>query len=319
MTPIRLALIAGGTSSERDVSLAGANAVFSALDPKRYQVTRYDPATDIARLVADAPDLDFAFLVLHGENGEDGRIQGLLDLLHLPYQGAGVLGSAMAANKRVAKERYAASGIPTPNSRIFSACSETLADQLVESLGLPLVVKPAEGGSSVGMSIVKKKEDVLSACRLALEYDTVALAESFIKGRELTCAVMGNRRLDALPAIEIIPGDGFEFFDYEAKYTPGATNEICPAPIPEEVAQAVQALAIRAHESLELSGYSRTDMILDASGNLHVLETNTIPGMTETSLLPLAAKTAGISFPKLVDRLIALRLEEGQFLTSPTG
>lgn len=310
MSKLRLALISGGTSNEREVALAGADAVANALNPERYDVTRYDPATDIARIVEDASEIEFAFLVIHGENGEDGRLQGLLDLLGIPYQGSGVLGSALACNKLAAKEIFTAHGLTTPPWRTFTACTPDLPQRLVAELGLPLVIKPADGGSSLGMSIVNTAEEVAAACALCLENGAVGLAERYIKGVELTCAVMGNAAPNALPVIEIVPDTRFTYFDYTAKYTPGATNEICPARIDAATTRKVQELAEQAHRLLHCKGYSRSDFIF-MDNTLYLLETNTLPGMTETSLLPLAARTAGISFPNLIDRLIELRLEEG--------
>lgn len=311
MKKIRLALITGGTSNEREVALAGAKAVEAALNPASYAITRYDAATDLPRLIQNRDEIDFAFLIVHGENGEDGRLQGLLDLLHLPYQGSGVLGSALACNKLAAKDIFRFRGLLTPAWETFDRFTPELEALLVESIGLPMVIKPAHGGSSLGMSIVHEREKIREACELCLSCGPQGLAEPYIQGRELTCAVWGDAPVEALPVIEIRPGKEFAFFDYTAKYTPGATEEICPAPIPPEVALRVQEAAILAHKSLYCEGYSRSDFILRGE-ELYILETNTLPGMTQTSLLPLAARTAGISFSKLIDGLIQLRLKKGR-------
>ncbi|MCL2340647.1 MAG: D-alanine--D-alanine ligase, partial [Proteobacteria bacterium] len=288
MAKIRLALIAGGTSDEREVSLRGAAGVEQALDPARYEVVRYDPATDLARIAVDAAKIDVAFLLLHGVNGEDGTIQGFLDLLGIPYQGAGVLGSALAMDKNLAKTLYRLHGLPV--APWVMAVPDDLADtgRILAEVGLPCVVKPVRQGSSIGMSIVRDAAKLTEALLLALRHDTGVMVEQYIRGRELTAGVLGNSPLEPLPLVEIIPDARFEFFDYEAKYQPGASREICPAEVSEAVRRQAQDYAVRAHRCLQLRGYSRTDMIL-ADDGLYLLETNTIPGMTPTSLLPQAA------------------------------
>jgi D-alanine-D-alanine ligase len=311
MEKIRLALLSGGVSSERDVSINSGTQVFEALDKDRYTITRYDPKTDLPRLVMDAPNLDAALIILHGPFGEDGTIQGLLDLLNIPYQGAGVLGSAAAMNKLVAKRLYEGAKVPTPAYLSFDIKDDIDLSCVVEILGLPLVVKPACAGSSVGMTIVKHPEDLEAAIKLGFEHDDTLILEAYIKGVELTCGVLGNETLEALPIIEIIPGKDHEFFDYTAKYVAGETQEICPARIDEPTRLKVQELAIAAHKALFLKGYSRTDMILK-DGKLSVLETNTIPGMTATSLFPQSAQTGGYSFSELLDKLIQLAIEENK-------
>jgi D-alanine-D-alanine ligase len=235
----------------------------------------------------------------------------LLDLLGIPYQGAGVLGSALAMNKLASKQLYERSGLPTPS---YLSCkrNEHVDKQVVlKHLGLPLVVKPVIGGSSVGMSLVKSAEMLEEAMESAFGQDETILFETYIDGLELTGGVLGNDNPQALPIVEIIPEKNHEFFDYTAKYTAGETKEICPARIDDDLTQKAQAYARTAHQALFCRGYSRTDMILK-DREIYVLETNTIPGMTETSLLPQAAATAGISFSRLLDRLIELSLEESK-------
>ncbi len=311
MKKLCVALLSGGVSSEREVSLNGGNQVYDALDKEKYTIVRYDPKTDLARLAADADRIDFALIILHGPFGEDGTVQGMLDLLGVPYQGSGVTGSALAMNKLTAKQIYERSGIPVPPYIAIRKGDPLDSETVVKRLSLPLVVKPVNCGSSVGMSIVRSKEDLPAAVEKAFLHDTCILIEAYIKGVELTGSVIGNDTLEALPIIEIIPDKHHEFFDYEAKYTPGLTQEICPARIDDAMTEKAQTYAKLAHRALFCRGYSRTDMIL-AGKDVFVLETNTIPGMASTSLLPLAAKTAGISFTKLLDRLIELGLEAHQ-------
>lgn len=309
MTKIRLALIAGGTSDEREVSLRGAAGVEKALDPEKYEVVRYDPATDLAKIAADAGKIDAAFLLLHGVHGEDGTIQGFLDLLGIPYQGAGVLGSALAMDKNLAKTMYKLHGLPVAPWVMVEPGDLRDSGRILTEVGLPCVVKPVRQGSSIGMSIVRAADQLPDALRLALRHDNEVMVEAYIKGRELTVGVLGNQDLMPLPLIEIIPNDQYEFFDYEAKYQPGASKEICPAPVDDRVREKAQQYALTAHRCLQLRGYSRTDMILSGD-ELYLLETNTIPGMTPTSLLPQAAAEAGIPFAQLLDRLIELAMEK---------
>jgi len=309
MKKLTIALLAGGISSEREISLQSGDQVYEALDKKKFDVIRYDPKTDLNRLVAEAPSIDAALIILHGPYGEDGTVQGLLDLLDIPYQGSGVLGSAIAMNKLVSKQLYERFGLPIPPYIVIQHDDAINPEEYIERFGIPLVVKPVKGGSSVGVSIVKSKESLKNAVDEAFTYDDTVLIESYIDGIELTGGVIGNKNLEALPIIEIIPDKEHEFFDYEAKYTAGITREICPARIDEDLTVKAQTYAKMAHSSLFCKGYSRTDMILKKR-EIYIIETNTIPGMTATSLLPLAAGTAGIGFSQLLDRLIELSIEE---------
>ena len=307
MKKLTLALLSGGISSERDVSIASGNQVYEALDSKKYDIIRYDPKTDISRLVADAPKIDAALIILHGPMGEDGTIQGLLDLLEIPYQGSGVLGSAIGMNKLVSKQLYEKSGLRVPPYMVIKRDDVLNPEKCAERLGFPLVVKPIGSGSSVGISIVKSIDLLKDAVDKAFAHDAVVLIEAYIDGIELTGGVIGNDKTEALPIIEIIPDKSYDFFDYTAKYTAGATQEICPARINDALTKKAQAVSKTAHNALFCKGYSRTDMILKDQ-DFFVLETNTIPGMTATSLLPLAADAAGISFSRLLDRLIELSM-----------
>jgi D-alanine-D-alanine ligase len=303
-----IALLSGGISSEREVSLNSGDQVFQSLDATKYEVRRYDPKTDLAKLIAEASQIDAALIILHGPYGEDGTVQGLLELLDIPYQGAGVLGSALAMNKPAAKQIYEAQRLPVPAHVVVQRSQRPPTDELVRQLGLPLVVKPATAGSSIGMSIARHAEELQPALERALEYDTRILVETYIDGVEITGAVLGNDEPQALPLIEIIPDKEHLFFDYEAKYTAGVTQEICPARIDAALTQKAQEFAVRAHKALYCTGYSRTDMMVRGN-EIFVLETNTIPGMTPTSLFPQAARAAGISFSQLLDRLIELGIQ----------
>ncbi|PID77884.1 MAG: D-alanine--D-alanine ligase [Deltaproteobacteria bacterium] len=309
MDKIKVALIYGGDSSEREVSLKGGNAFKQAIDSSKYELFTYDPAYDIKKIVDDSDKIDTAFILLHGKNGEDGRIQGLLDLLNIPYQCSGVLASALAMNKAKCKDFYKINSIPVAEHLVFSSYTQDLEDLIIQKTGLPAVIKPGIGGSSIALSIVEKKEDIKNAAFSALKESEFVLAEKFIQGTEITCAVIGNNKPEALPLIEICPGKKHKLFDYEAKYKPGETEEICPARIDEKTRSLIQELCIKIHCLLGCKGYSRTDLIIE-NDKIYVLETNTIPGMTETSLLPLAAKAAGISFAGLIDRLLTLSMEK---------
>ena len=308
MKKITVALLSGGVSSEREVSQKSGDQVNDALDKAKYNVVRYDPKTDLLRLVSDSPGIDVALIILHGQFGEDGTVQGLLDLLNIPYQGSGVLGSAIAMNKIASKQLYEQSGLPVPPYLVIRKGDPVNPETCSRMLGMPLVIKPVSGGSSIGVSIVRSEESFKEALKTAFAHDNAVLIEAFIKGVEITGAVIGNDKLEALPIVEIIPDKNYEFFDYTAKYTAGATKEICPARIDESLEVKAREFAKTAHKALFCRGYSRTDMILSGK-DIYILETNTIPGMTATSLLPIAAQTAGISFGELLDRLIELSMD----------
>ena len=314
MEKIRLALIAGGTSGERQVSLDGAAEVEKALDAAKYTVTRYDPATDLAQLASDATDIDAAFILLHGLHGEDGTVQGLLELLGIPYQGAGVLGSAMAMDKNLAKTMYRLHGLPVADWEMAAVADIDQPGRILDRLRLPLVIKPVRQGSSLGMSIVRRPEELSAALGRAFQYDREVMVEEFVQGREITVGVLGNEKLEALPLVEIIPDDRYDFFDYEAKYKKGASREICPAEVSDAIRDKAQQYGLKAHQALQLTGYSRTDMIIKGD-DLVLLETNTIPGMTPTSLLPRAAAAHGLDFSALLDRLIELGIERSNAQT----
>jgi D-alanine-D-alanine ligase len=309
MGKMRLALIAGGKSSEREVSLKSGAQVYQALDQSKYDIRRYDPLSDLERLVREAPDLDVALIIMHGRGGEDGSMQGLLDLLGVPYQGSGILGSALAMNKELSKNLYQMAGLQVPGALAFPRDAALSPQEIAAKLGLPAVIKPATEGSSIGITLARTLEELERGLAAAFALDHRVLVEQFIRGTEVTGGILGNANLQALPLVEIIPTASYAFFDYEAKYQPGATSEICPARLDPELTRRAQQCALTAHAALGCRGYSRTDMIV-RDGEIYVLETNTIPGMTATSLFPQAAKAAGLEFPALLDTLVQLALEK---------
>jgi D-alanine-D-alanine ligase len=309
MGKLRLALIAGGKSSEREVSLKSGAQVYQALNKDKYDIRRYDPLTDLERLVRDAGELDAALIIMHGRGGEDGSMQGLLDLLEIPYQGSGVLASALAMNKELSKAIYQLAGLQVPAALSFQRDKAPSPPEIKAKLGLPVVIKPVNEGSSIGISKAPTLEALKTGLAAAFALDNRVLVEEFIPGTEVTGGVLGNADLQTLPLVEIIPTDKYDFFDYEAKYLPGASHEICPARLSPELTQRAQECALTAHQALGCRGYSRTDMII-RDQNIYVLETNTIPGMTATSLFPQGAKAAGIEFPDLLDTLITLAREK---------
>ena len=309
MEKLTVALLSGGRSAEREVSLNSGEQVYQALNKDKYNIRRYDPKDDLARLVGEAGEIDVALIILHGRYGEDGTIQGLLELLGIPYHGSGVLGSAIGINKIVSKHLYEHAGLPVSPYLILDRADPDGQAKVQEVLGFPVVVKPEHEGSSIGLSIVAEADKLKAALKLAGEYDRLVLVEKYLEGTEITGAVLGNLNPEPLPLVEIVPGDQYEFFDYEAKYKPGATAEICPARLSEDLTKKAQDYAVRAHQALKCRGYSRTDMIV-SDNEAYVLETNTIPGMTATSLYPQAAAAAGFSFSELLDRLIELALEK---------
>ena len=309
MDKLTVALLSGGRSAEREVSLKSGEQVYQALNKEKYDIRRYDPRDDLAKLISAAAEVDVALIILHGRYGEDGTIQGLLELLDIPYHGSGVLGSALGINKIQSKKLYEHAGLPVSPYLIVDRTDPDAQTKIKEVLGLPAVVKPEHEGSSIGLSIVNETGDLQPALELAGQYDRLVLVEKFVAGIEITGAVLGNLNPEPLPLVEIIPGDQYSFFDYEAKYKPGATEEICPARLSDDLTHKAQDYAVRAHQALRCRGYSRTDMIV-SDGEAYVLETNTIPGMTATSLYPQAAAAAGIGFSELLDRLIELALEK---------
>ncbi len=306
---MNILLIAGGWSSERDVSLAGGKVVHKALLQLGHTVTFYDPALSLAGLAEAAAGKDFAFINLHGSPGEDGLIQSMLERLGCPYQGAGPAASMLALNKAAAKVFFSAAGLPTPDGLLLTRQPEPDWQPI---LRYPLFIKATTGGSSLHMEQAASPDQLHPALERLFAVGSSYLVESAIDGDELTCGVLGSLQGDeetpqALPPVLIRPTTG-KVFDYTSKYAPGGAEEICPAPISDDLTKRVQAMALTAHTSLGISGYSRADFILKNGQEPILLEVNTLPGMTPTSLLPQEAAAVGLSFDQLVQRLIDLGL-----------
>jgi D-alanine-D-alanine ligase len=349
---VKIAVLYGGTSAERDVSLVSGRAVGLALAERGHDVLLVDPAegdTPIgareaaaaAVISPDPPavrhetgsaieavrgkavqDADVVFIMLHGGTGEDGTIQGLLELAGKRYTGSGVLSSALAMDKRAAKLAMKEAYVPTPPWRVVTfdyelqlaarggsptmpgdVAPDDAAGAVEELGGYPIVVKPNDQGSTVGLTVVKKKEQLAPAIKLAGEYSRHVLVEAYIPGRELTVAVLGG---EALPVVEIAPKSGI--YDYESKYTSGMSVYTCPAEIPETLSDQLKALSLAAYSALGCEGYARIDYRLSPAGKPFCLEANTAPGMTELSLVPMAAAAVGIGFGELVERIAEIAL-----------
>jgi D-alanine-D-alanine ligase len=331
---MNIAVLMGGVSAEREVSLASGLAVTAALRERGHTVMAVDTArgfiaeSDEGELLpegvhaappdhiegrldpvemASLPEVagaDLCFLALHGGIGEDGTLQALLDLLRLPYTGTGPLGSGIAMDKDVTKRLLRDAEIPTLPWRVVRAPEFRYDRDIIEDvIGFPCIVKPSRQGSSVGIYVIEEPLELDEAIRDAARFDSEVMIERYVRGRELTVSLLGEQ---ALPPIEIRPKKGI--YDYESKYTPGMTEYLCPAPLDEELVAQVQMYAHRAFKVLKLSGYARVDFIL-AKEQLFCLEANTLPGMTSTSLLPKAASAAGIPFPELCDRIVSLSLK----------
>jgi len=303
----RVTVLLGGRSAEREVSLNTGAQVAEALRTRGFTVTTVDTGAGgfIDAIIASAPDV--VFIALHGRFGEDGTIQGLLELLDLPYVGSGVLASATAMNKVMTKHVYASEGLTTPDYVVARRGESYSVDELTQALGPDTVVKPANEGSSVGMTIVHDPAKLAAAIEFAFEHDPLVLVERFETGVEVTIGVVGNEDAVSLPTLEIVPVN--DFYDYESKYVPGMSRHIIPAGVSEEARVECQRLAVAAHRALGCAGMSRSDTIVTPEGIVFLLETNTIPGMTKTSLLPDAAAAAGVLFPELCERLVRLGLE----------
>lgn len=311
VTQSKLVVLAGGWSDEREVSLESGEACAKALAEAGF--------SDVTLLDVAAPDFvgalvsggyDVAFVAMHGRYGEDGCIQGMLEVLHLPYTFSGVLASAMGTEKEVAKAIYRQAQIPVPEGVDLPgdvALTDKQAEELVANLGLPVFVKPAANGSSYGITKVTSACQLARAVARAGEGGCRVLVESCVEGTEITVPVVGNEEPEALPVVEIVTNA--EFYDLKVKYEPSELHHVIPARIPEESYARAQELAIRAHRALGCRGASRSDFIVRADGIPVILETNTIPGMTEMSLLPDSARHAGISFPDLCKRFVELALE----------
>jgi D-alanine-D-alanine ligase len=333
---MKITVLMGGTSAERDVSIASGLRIAGALRERKHEAVTLDTARgplttreerallakgnpvkttppsrdELAKMAAETlpqmlralPSLkeaDVVFLGLHGGYGEDGTIQALLDMSGIRYTGSGHLASALAMDKDLSKHLFRRAGVQTANW--VMARRKESNEEYVTKLGMPLVVKPSKQGSTVGLSIVRKREELNDAVVEAFLYDDEVMIEQFVAGRELTVGILGD---DALPVGEIIPKH--EIYDYECKYTPGMAEEVFPAQIPSDRAKEAQDLALRAFHALKLRGCARIDFRMTDDGSLFCLEANTLPGMTQTSLIPQAAAAAGISFPELCERIAML-------------
>ncbi|HEX8695113.1 MAG TPA: D-alanine--D-alanine ligase [Longimicrobium sp.] len=328
---MNIAVLMGGTSAEREVSLASGLGIVKALRERGHQVWTVDtargfvaperegdllpegvhaaPPDDVEGALApialadveQVRQADVAFLALHGGAGEDGTVQALLELMGVRYTGTGPLGSGVAMDKDISKRLLRDAQVPTLPWRVARAPDFRYDADIIEDLiGYPTVVKPSRQGSSVGLTVVREPDALEAAVREAARYDSEVMIERYARGRELTVGILGDQ---ALPPVEIRPKKGL--YDYESKYTPGMTEYFCPAPLDEELTAQMQAYALRAFKVLKLRGYARVDFIL-AKEQLFCLEANTLPGMTATSLLPKAALAAGIEYPELCERIVRL-------------
>ncbi|WP_347490996.1 D-alanine--D-alanine ligase [Desulfoscipio sp. XC116] len=311
MSP-KIGVLMGGCSAEREVSLRTGEAIYQALSSIGFDAVKIDVDKNIVENLKNQ-QIELAFIALHGKYGEDGTIQGLLEMLDIPYTGSDVLASAMAINKITTKKILLYEGLPTPEfftisrSEYNSNALDNINDKIA-AMGLPVVIKAATQGSTIGISFVRHQNDINSAIEQAFQYDPDILAEKMIDGTEITASVLGNEKPEVLPLIEIFSTTGV--YDYTAKYTVGLSDHIIPPRLPENVQQKIKELAYKTHLAIGCRGLSRVDFMVDQSGQPYILEVNTIPGMTETSLFPDAARAAGISFEKLVGRLVQLTMEK---------
>lgn len=306
----KILVLMGGFSSEREVSLRSGAAVLNALLKLGYEAKAMDlKMISIREIEEYQPDL--VFLALHGKDGEDGTVQGLLEILNLRYTGSGVAASAIGINKVLTKKLLSFEDIPTAPFVILQkenfSCTPAEIQALQQNIGLPLVVKAATQGSSIGTYIVNKEDAIVNAIQSAFTFDNDILAEKFIEGTEVTSSVVGNDNLEVLPLIEITSEN--EFYDYESKYTPGMCGHIIPARLDQSIHDKIAVLSSQVYKAVGCRGFARVDFIVDKSGNPFVLEINTIPGMTEMSLVPDAARAAGISWEQLVDKIVKLGME----------
>ena len=301
----RVAVLYGGRSAEREVSLKSGAAALAALTTSGVDAIGIDAAASdlLAQLTTGA--FDRAFIALHGRGGEDGTLQGALDWVGLPYTGSGVLGSALAMDKLRAKQVWQARGLPTAPYALAAPDSDWTA--IVAALGLPLMVKPAREGSSIGMSKVERAADLPAAVATAAAHDPQVLIERYIGGGEYTVGIVGGR---VLPAIKLETPNAF--YDYEAKYLRDDTRYLCPCGLPAEQERALQQLALDAFQALDCAGWGRVDLLLDASGAPYLMEANTVPGLTDHSLVPMAARAVGLSFEQLMLAILDTSLHRPQ-------
>ncbi len=305
----KVGVLMGGLSQEREISLKTGKTILKALSEKEYNACPIDVGHDIVETLI-RERIESAFLALHGRFGEDGTVQGMLELMRIPYTGSGILASALAMHKIMSKKVFLSEKIPTPPFEVFHRREIEKEPLRNFSLSLPVVVKPAREGSTIGVSIVRTEEEGIPALRKAAKYDEEILVEAFMKGKEITVGILDDL---PLPIIEIAPKSGF--YDYHSKYTKGETQYIIPARVAREKYLYAQEVALKAFQALGCCGFARVDLMTDENENPFVIDVNTMPGMTETSLFPRAAAFAGIAFEDLAERILlgaSLKIESGR-------
>lgn len=310
---MKIAVLYGGVSGEREVSLATGSGIVHALKKNGHDVIEIDFNPKFLQEII-ALDVDLVFIALHGKYGEDGRIQGLLDMLEIPYVGSNVLASALAMDKGKAKQIFKQNHIPVAKSKVYQVTKSNVKDifkDIKECFTPPFVIKPNREGSTLGLSMIKKEEEIEEGIMMAAKSDHMILVEDFIDGVEVTVPILGAKnREKALPVIEIVPKN--EFYDYESKYTAGGSEHIIPARLEEQVLQTIKEYALKAHQALGCEIYSRVDFIVQKDQTPVILEVNTLPGMTETSLFPSAAKAIGLDYESMIEKIIQLSVEANQ-------
>ncbi len=294
----RIAVLMGGYSAERDISLQSGHAILTALLAQGIEAIGIDTQYNLISQLQTGK-FDGAFIALHGRGGEDGEIQGLLSALDIPFTGSDVIGAALSINKQISKQLWLAQGLSTPDFEQVTIATEAI--DLVARLGLPLVIKPVQEGSSLGMSKVSVVENISAAIATACQFDAEVIAEKWITGKEYTVAILGD---EALPVIRL--STPREFYDFEAKYTDNTTEYACPCGLSDEDETACQTLALQAFKGLRMQGWGRVDVMRDMAGQFYLLEANSVPGMTDHSLVPMAAKASGIDSENLVRRILTL-------------
>ena len=306
----KVGVLFGGRSSEREVSIMSGTGVLNALRVRGVDAHAFDPAVQSLGEL-DAAKFDRVFIALHGRGGEDGAIQGVLETLRIPYTGSGVQASAIAIDKVFTKRIWETHKLPTPRYRVIESDQRAHLNEVADELRLPLIVKPPNEGSTIGISRVRGYSGMAEAFKLAREYDEVVLAEEFIEGQELTCAILGQgSQAEALPLVEIRAPDAN--YDYHNKYFGEETKYLCPAPIDAALGETIRQLSVRAYNALGARGWGRVDIMLSKRGEPFLLELNTSPGMTGHSLVPIAARARGIGYEDLVLRILGLATLEGQ-------
>lgn len=297
----RIAVLMGGRSAEREISLQSGQAVLTALLAQNVDAVAVDTEHNVTGQLQSG-QFDGAVVMLHGRGGEDGEIQGVLTALGIPFTGSDMMGAALSINKQISKQLWLAQGLPTPDFE--QVTTQTNPEELIARLGLPLVIKPVQEGSSLGMSKVNVVDEVMDAIKTACQFDSEVIAEKWITGAEYTVAILGDQ---ALPVVRLTTPR--EFYDFEAKYTENTTEYACPCGLSAADEANCQALALKAFNGLRMRGWGRVDVMRDTAGDFYLLEANSVPGMTDHSLVPIAAKAAGLNFEAFVGRLLTLMQE----------